>query len=434
MAGFNRRRGFISMGAVIPEPRPMSTAATAKEEGLAPRRAKILLVDDRAANLLALETILEDLGQELVRANSGKEALRHLLNDDFAVILLDVNMPEMDGFETATLIRERERSRHTPILFITAHKDDENQFRGYYAGAVDFMYKPINAEVLRSKVAVFVDLSRKTELLRTHAAALEARNAELERTVGELARAEAEVRRLNTELEHRVKERTGELTRANEELKQFAYAASHDLREPLRTIASYTQLLQRRYTTLLDDDGQEFMKYITESVQRMDHLLNDLLSYSHQLKTQQSFEPVSAEAVLAGVRMNLDTSIKASGAVLTHDPLPEVFSDFVQLGQIFQNLISNAIKYRSEEPPRIHISAEEDDAGFTFAVADNGIGIDPRYHEQIFGIFKRLHGREFPGTGIGLALVKRIVERHGGRVWVESEAGKGATFRFTIPK
>ena len=427
-------RGHISVGAVIPESTPMTTAAAAKDTGLVPQKAKILLVDDRPANLLTLESILEDLGQELVQASSGKEALRHLLNDDYAVILLDVNMPEMDGFETATLIRERERSRHTPILFITAHKDDEHQFRGYYAGAVDFMYKPINAEVLRSKVAIFVDLNRKTELLRTHAAALEARNAELERTVGELAKADAEVRRLNTELEQRVHERTVELTRANEELKQFAYAASHDLREPLRTIASYTQLLERRYGTNLDGDAQEFMKYITESVQRMDLLLNDLLSYSHQLKSQQSFSPVSAEAVLAGVLMNLDTSIKASGATIVHEPLPEVFSDFVQLGQVFQNLLSNSIKYRSEAPPHIHITAEETDEAFVFSVSDNGIGIDPRYHEQIFGIFKRLHGREFPGTGIGLALVKRIVERHGGRVWVESEPGKGATFRFTIPK
>jgi two-component system sensor histidine kinase/response regulator len=426
--------GRISVGAVIPEPTHMTTAAAAKDVGLTPQKAKILLVDDRPANLLTLESILEDLGQELVRASSGKEALRHLLNDDYAVILLDVNMPEMDGFETATLIRERERSRHTPILFITAHKDDEHQFRGYYAGAVDFMYKPINAEVLRSKVAIFVDLNRKTELLRTHAAALEARNAELERTVGELAKAEAEVRRLNTELEQRVHDRTGELTRANEELKQFAYAASHDLREPLRTIASYTQLLERRYGSALDGDAQEFMKYITESVQRMDTLLNDLLSYSHQLKSQQSFSPVSAEAVLAGVLMNLDTSIKASGATIVHEPLPEVFSDFVQLGQVFQNLLSNSIKYRSEAPPQIRISAEETDEAFVFSVTDNGIGIDPRYHEQIFGIFKRLHGREFPGTGIGLALVKRIVERHGGRVGVESEPGKGATFHFTIPK
>src|SRR5579884_3347828 len=164
----------------------MQSAAMAKDPGLSPRKVKILLVDDRPANLLALETILEDLGQEMVRATSGREALRALLTDDFAVILLDVNMPEMDGFETAALIRERERSRHTPILFITAQKDDEHQFRGYYAGAVDFLYKPINPEVLRSKVSVFVDLCRKTELLKHHTTALEARNSELERTVQEL--------------------------------------------------------------------------------------------------------------------------------------------------------------------------------------------------------------------------------------------------------
>lgn len=413
----------------------MQSAATAKDLSLAPQqKVKILLVDDRPANLLALETILEDLGQELVKANSGKEALRHLLTDEFAVILLDVNMPEMDGFETAALIRERERSRHTPILFITAHKDDEHQFRGYYAGAVDFLYKPINPEVLRSKVSVFVDLCRKTELLKRHTAALEARNAELERTVRELGNAEAEVRRLNLELEQRVRERTSELTRANEELKQFAYAASHDLREPLRTIASYTQLLNRRYGGKLDDDAQEFMKYIIESVQRMDLLLNDLLAYSHQLKAQQSLAEVSTEAVLAGVLMNLDTAIKNSGAQITHDPLPELYSDFVQLTQIFQNLISNSIKYRGDNPPRIHVSAEETEDDWVFSVRDNGIGIDPKYHEQIFGIFKRLHGREFPGTGIGLALVKRIVEKHGGRIWVESETGKGATFRFTLPR
>ncbi len=412
----------------------MQTATARDPELSAQEPVKILLVDDRPANLLALETILEDLGQELVKATSGKDALRQLLSDDFALILLDVKMPGMDGFETAALIRERERSRHTPILFVTAQKDDEHQFRGYYAGAVDFLYKPINPEVLRSKVSVFVELSRKTELIRRHAVALETRNAELEITVRELGKVETEVRRLNSELEERVRDRTAELTRTNEELKQFAYAASHDLREPLRTIASYTQLLDRRYHELLDGDGQEFMKYITESVQRMDLLLNDLLSYSHQFKNQQPFGNVSTEAVLAGVVMNLDTSIKSSGAAITHDPLPEVISDFVQLGQVFQNLIANSIKYRAEEPPRIHISAEETEDDWVFSFADNGIGIEPRYHAQIFGVFKRLHGREYPGTGIGLALAKRIIERHTGRIWVESELGKGATFRFAIPK
>ena len=416
---------------------PLAPAASTAPEPAPETRqkVKILLVDDRPANLLALETILEDLGQDLVKATSGKEALRHLLDNDFAVILLDVKMPEMDGFETAALIRERERSRHTPILFVTAHKDDEHLFRGYYAGAVDFLYKPINPEVLRSKVSVFVELSRKNEQLRHHAAILEQRNAELERAIRQRQKAEEEVRRLNAELEIRVKERTAELVRANEELRSFGYAASHDLREPLRTVASYTQLLNRRYQDRFDDEAKEFMSYIVDSVHRMDSLLSDLLAYSHQLNsTDQTLTLVDTEAVLAGVLMNLDSAIRESGTEITHDPLPQVMSDFVQLGQVFQNLIGNSIKYRSADPPRIHISAEEREDEWIFSFRDNGIGIDPRYHDQIFGIFKRLHGREYPGTGIGLALVKRVIERQGGRIWVESELGSGSTFRFTIPR
>jgi signal transduction histidine kinase len=408
-----------------------------RTETATPPKVKILLVDDRPANLLTLESILEDLGQEIVKATSGKEALRYLLKDDYAVILLDVKMPEMDGFETATLIRERERSRHTPIVFLTAHKDEEHLFRGYYAGAVDFLYKPINPEVLRSKVSVFVDLSLKTELLRRQTEALQARNAELEQLAEQRRAAEEEIRALNAELEQRVRERTKELSRSNEELRQFAYAASHDLKEPMRTIASYTQLLEQRYSDKLDQDGQEFLHYVLDAVRRMDMLLSDLLTYSQHLGSRPSaFQSVDVEAVLAGVLMNLHALIEETQATVTHDPLPTaVTSDFAQLSQVFQNLVSNALKYRKpDQPVKVHISAEEGKDEWVFSVRDNGLGIDPEYKDQIFGIFKRLHGREYPGTGMGLAICKKIVERHGGQIWVESEPGAGSTFYFTIAK
>jgi signal transduction histidine kinase len=408
-----------------------------KTELATPPKVKILLVDDRPANLLTLESILEDLGQEIVKATSGKEALRFLLKDDYAVILLDVKMPEMDGFETATLIRERDRSRHTPILFLTAHKEEEHLFRGYYAGAVDFLYKPINPEVLRSKVSVFVDLCLKTELLRRQAEVLQARNTELERLAEQRRAAEEEIRELNAELEQRVRERTVELSRSNDELRLFAYAASHDLKEPMRTIASYAQLLDQRYRNRLDQDGQEFLHYVLDAVRRMDTLLSDLLTYSQHLGSRpQVTQSVNVEAVLAGVLMNLQASIKETNATVTHDPLPtDVTSEFAQLSQVLQNLVSNAIKYRKpSESPQVHVSAEDCDGDWVFAVRDNGLGIDSEYKEQIFGIFKRLHGREYPGTGMGLAICKKIIERHGGRIWVESQPDIGSTFYFTLPQ
>jgi signal transduction histidine kinase len=403
-------------------------------EGGPQDQVKILLVDDKPENLVALEAVLENLGEELIKAHSGKEALRACLEHDFAVILLDVKMPDMDGFETAAMIRERERSRNTPIIFLTALKSEEHLFRGYYMGAVDYLYKPIVPEVLRSKVSVFVDLTKKNFLLRNHAAILEQKNRELERQVEERLRAEEDVRQLNAELERRVQERTAELSRTNDELRQFAYVASHDLQEPLRTVGSYAQLLARRYKGKLGTDADEFISYMVGGVNRMHTLLNDMLAFSRVTQTQN--KPLSTEsldAVLAASLMNLELSIREAGAEVTHDPLPSVYCDETQIAQVFQNLIGNAIKYRTDQPPRVHVWADEGDTEWIISVRDNGMGVDPQYHDRIFGIFKRLHGRELPGTGMGLAICKRIIERHNGRIWVESEAGKGATFRFTLP-
>jgi chemotaxis family two-component system sensor kinase Cph1 len=226
-----------------------------------------------------------------------------------------------------------------------------------------------------------------------------------------------------------------EQKRHNEEFRQFAYAVSHDLREPVRMIASYTQLLERRYQAQFDGDGIEFMRYIVEATQRMDRLLGDLLTYSHQFRTDdQPPELVGPEGALNGAILMVDAAIKDSGALVTNDPLPPVLFDFAQLTQLFRQLIMNSIMYRGSDPPRIHVSAIDRGNEIEFSIRDNGVGIDPRYHEQIFGVFKRLHGREFPGTGIGLAISKRIVEQRRGKIWVESQLGQGATFLFTIPK
>jgi light-regulated signal transduction histidine kinase (bacteriophytochrome) len=223
--------------------------------------------------------------------------------------------------------------------------------------------------------------------------------------------------------------------RHHEELRQFAYAVSHDLREPIRMIVSYTQLLDRRYEAQLDGDGREFMRYILDATQRMDRLLGDLLTYSHQFRAaDQPLEMVEPEGALNGVLLMLEAEVRESGAEITHDPLPPVNFDFAQLSQLFRQLIANAIRFRGAQPLKIHISATDIGAAIQFSVRDNGVGIDPRYHEQIFGVFKRLHGREFPGTGIGLAICKRIVEQRGGRIWVESAPDQGATFHFTVPK
>lgn len=231
-----------------------------------------------------------------------------------------------------------------------------------------------------------------------------------------------------------LEESIGELARSNADLQQFAYVASHDLQEPLRMIASYTQLLAKRYKGKLDADADDFIGYAVEGATRMQRLINDLLAYSRVTTQGKVFERVDCGQILEDVLSNLRLAVEESQAVVTHDALPVVTADGGQLGQLFQNLIGNAVKFHGAEPPKVHVSAELRSNEWRFSVRDNGIGLDLRYAERIFVIFQRLHNREeYPGTGIGLALCKKIVERHGGRIWVESESGRGATFYFTLP-
>ena len=266
----------------------------------------------------------------------------------------------------------------------------------------------------------------------------------LEEEIAEREKAEAALQnrleveeRMTGELKKEVDERKRteeELARSNAELRSFAYVASHDLQEPLRMVGGYLQLLERRYKDKIDDDASDFIAFAVDGANRMQRLINDLLEYSRVSTRGKDLEPTDLESVLEQNLANLQMAIEESSAMVTHDPLSIVMADNTQMIQLLQNLIGNAIKFRNEESPHVHISVEQKGSEWIFSVRDNGIGIDPEYADRIFVIFQRLHGvGEYAGTGIGLAVCKRIVERHGGRIWMESQPGDGSTFYFTIP-
>jgi signal transduction histidine kinase len=254
-------------------------------------------------------------------------------------------------------------------------------------------------------------------------------------------RAEESVKQLNADLERRVEERTAELAsqtkeleRSNTELQQFAYVASHDLQEPLRMVASFTQLLAKRYADKIDDDGRDFINFAVDGATRMQTLITDLLNYSRVGTQAKPLAATDSEAVLRKVLEGLQFAIEDNDATVTYDPLPAVLADWMQLGQLFQNLLTNALKFHSTAPPKIHVSAQRVRDCWRFSFRDNGIGIAPEHADRIFVIFQRLHTKtEYPGTGIGLAICKKIVERHGGRIWIEPCEGGGTTFSFTMP-
>ena len=377
----------------------------------------ILLVDDQPANLIALEAMLQGLGQNLIKANSGREALKWLLTHEVAVVLLDVKMPEMDGFETATLIRQRDKSRHTPIIFLTAADQTQAQaVRGYAVGAVDYLVKPVVPEFVRSKVAVFVELAKKNELLRRQTELLQAGEQEAR----ELAEARAELVR---DLEHK-----------NRELESFSYAVSHDLRAPLRRIESFSRAVQDSQAERLDDDGRRYLDRVREASQQMSQLIDDVLYLARVTRAEMREQEVDLSGLVALLLDRMREADPGREAEVKVRPGVTVVADGQLLRIAVENLLENAWKFTAKTPmPRIEFGLTNVAGEPSYFVRDNGAGFDMAYADRLFGPFQRLHlASEFPGTGIGLATVQRIIHRHGGRVWAEGLPGQGATFHFTI--
>lgn len=436
----------------------------------------ILLVDDRPENLLALEAILSPLGHIVVKASSGAEALKHLLRTEFAVILLDVQMPTMDGFETAELIRGRERSQDTPIIFLTAvSTGDLHVFRGYALGAVDYLLKPIVPEILLSKVSVFVDLWLKTEKIRQQAAVQEEMVKELEIQVAERCRSEEALREARDKLELRVQERTATLADANKALRkeiadrkraeteraemlvreqharaeaeaavklrdQFVSIASHELKTPLTTLFGYSQLIQRRFekTGEVEKQNKQLIDVVVLQANRLSRLIEGLLNIS-RIQTGQLQLAAGLVDLALLVRRVVDEvqpmleyhTISTSGV----DGELTMYGDELRIEQVLYNLIQNAIKY-SPDGGAIVVQVQQNENTYTIEVSDQGIGIPKDAQPHLFERFYRAENadeRNISGMGVGLYVVKEIVELHGGSIEVESSVDGGSLFRISLP-
>ena len=388
-------------------------------------RVNILMVDDQPSKLLSYEVILSELGENLIKANSGREALEHLLKTDVAVVLMDVSMPEIDGFELAEIIRQHPRYQQTAIIFISAvHLTDVDQIKGYAHGAVDYISVPVIPDLLRAKVSVFAELYRKTRQLARLNIELEQRVAE---RTSDLQRANEELVALNTEL-----------TRSNQELDDFAYIASHDLREPLRGIHNYSHFLMEDYGDKLDAEATERLQTLVRLSQRMEALIDSLLHYSRLNRADPILGEVNLTHVLQDAMEMLQPRIDGDSVqIRCPQVLPCVRGDRAQLTEVMVNLLSNALKYNDKAEKWVEIGVREAAALSeppVFFVRDNGIGIAPEHNDKVFEIFRRLHPRDDfgGGMGVGLTVVKKIIEHHGGHVWVESGVGNGAAFCFTI--
>ncbi|HTW66564.1 MAG TPA: ATP-binding protein [Bryobacteraceae bacterium] len=352
-----------------------------------PQAPALLNVDDYPPGLYARTKVLRQAGFEVFEATSGDQTLKVMSERQPALVLLDVNLPDMHGFEVCRRIRTNPALAATTVLHISASSTQEQQLvRGLDSGADGYLVEPVDPAVLVATVKAFL----------------------------------------------RVRQAENALRRSNQDLERFAYRVTHELNEPLRTITMHAQLLESRLSGSLDPGALKSFQYMQDGVRRMRAFIDDLLRYSQSTHAGSDVRLVNMEEVLASAIVSLGAAIEESGAKITYDPLPALVTD-ARFEHVLQNLLSNAIKYHREGvTPEIHVFTRNDDRQWVFGVHDNGVGIEPQYQQSIFRVFERLHGKDIPGTGVGLSLALKIVETNGGKMWVESEPGRGSTFYFTI--
>ena len=387
---------------------------------------KILLVDDREDNLMSIEAVLEQKGYSFTRANSGRQALKILLKEhNFSLILMDVQMPDLNGFETATMIYEREKLKHIPIIFITANDyGDENMYKGYRAGAVDYIYKPINPELLKAKVSVFVELYNKNQQLRFQEQKLIAINNELEERVKQRTE---ELMKKNLELESM----NNELKKINMDLDNFVYTASHDLKGPIANLEGLISILNKKLKDKIGEREAQLFNMIHVSISKFNNTIKDLTEITKvQKDLNEDLEYVSFTEITEDIKRDIQKLMDESGVILREVyEVREMIYAKKNLRSVLYNLLTNGIKYRSpERPPQILIHTYRQDSFIVVSVADNGLGLNSSQQSKLFTMFKRMH-THVDGSGIGLYIVKRIVENNGGKIEVESEQGRGTTFK-----
>ena len=447
---------------------------------------EILIVEDSPTQAERLKHVLEISGYRCAAARNGREALAAVAARPPTLVISDVMMPEMDGFELCRELKKDPRFRRIPIVLLTSLTDPIDMVRGLESGADNFIFKPCDEDHLPARIAQmlanrnlresagggmevffagqkFVIASDRAQILNLLLSTCEAavkrnqelsaardalrhlndhleakvreRTAALEAEVAERTRAAEEVRRRNAELEQRVRERTARLEESNAELESFSYSVSHDLRAPLRHISGFIGLLEKRNAGKFDAESRGYFETVSRSAQKMSRLIDDLLDFSRMGRSEMRHSRVDLDALVRECIRDLEADTAGRQIAWSVEPLPAVQADPAMMRQVFANLLGNAVKYtRTREAAQIAVGVREEPGGRVFFVRDNGVGFDMQYVAQLFGVFQRLHDpAQFEGTGIGLANVRRIVARHGGRTWAEGKPGEGATFHFALP-